>query len=72
MINVSFQIQHKNRITFKDLAGLLHNQIGDEANLELEDIAEWFTISNTYLLPNNIVISICNLEFAPSELRDFQ
>jgi len=70
MINVQFQIQHTQNISIEKFAQLLHDQIGEEANLEVDDIEDWFSFKNAYLLPSSSVVSIYTLQFEPLELRD--
>ncbi len=63
---IKIQINHKEPLTLKNIANILYDEIGEEYDLSLEDIEEYFTFLHFNLLPNETFITV--LEFNIPEL----
>lgn len=66
METIKIQINHKEPLTVKKLATILYDEIGEEYDLVLEDIEEYFTFLSCTLLLNETFISV--IEFTLPEL----
>jgi hypothetical protein len=70
MYNIKVQINHKETITINELALLLFNKIGEEYDLEIEEIQNYFSFESLLMLPNETFNSIFNFELPELPLRD--
>ena len=66
METIKIQINHKEPLTLAKLATILYDEIGEEYDLTLEDIEEYFTFLSSTFLPNETFITV--LEFNIPEL----
>jgi len=66
METIKIQINHKEPLTLAKLAAILYDEIGEEYDLILEDIEEYFTFLSSTFLPNETFITV--LEFNIPEL----
>lgn len=63
---IKIQINHKEPLTLKKIATVLYNEIGEEYDLSLEEIEDYFTFLSSTILPNDTFITL--LEFNIPEL----
>ncbi len=66
METIKIQINHKQPLTLKKLATILYDEIGEEYDLSLEEIEDYFTFLSSIILPNGTFITV--LEFNIPEL----
>lgn len=66
METIKIQINHKEPLTINRLANILYDEIGEEYDLSLEEIEDYFTFLSSFILPNETFITI--LEFNIPEL----
>jgi len=66
METIKIQINHKEPLRVRKLATVLYDEIGEEYDLGLEDIEEYFTFLSSTLLLNETFISV--IEFTLPEL----
>ncbi|MFL0203008.1 hypothetical protein [Tenacibaculum maritimum] len=70
---VKIQINHIKNLNKEVLASHLYDLIGEEYNLNEDDVEDYFEIENVYKLPNDSFISIFIIDFPElSHTRDFQ
>ncbi|SFZ81053.1 hypothetical protein [Tenacibaculum maritimum] len=70
---VKVQINHTKNLNKEVLASHLYDLIGEEYNLNEDDVEDYFEIENVYKLPNDSFISIFIIDFPALEHnRDFQ
>ena len=70
---VKIQINHIKNLSKEVLASHLYDLIGEEYNLNEDDVEDYFEIENVYKLPNNSFISIFIIDFPALEYnRDFK
>ena len=70
METIKIQIIHEGLITKKELSSFLYDEIGEEYNLDEDDIEELFEILDTFLLPNNTFSTTFKFSIPDLELRD--
>ena len=66
METIKIQINHKQPLTLNKLANILYDEIGEEYDLNLEEIEGYFTFLSSTILPNDTFITV--LEFNIPEL----
>ena len=71
METIKIQINHEKPIFTRDLATILHNQIGEEYNLNKEEIKDYFEILSILLLPNDTFVTVLNFQLPELQTRDF-
>jgi hypothetical protein len=70
---VKIQINHTKNLNKEVLASHLYDLIGEEYNLNEDDVDDYFEIKNVYKLPNDSFISIFIIDFPALEHnRDFK
>jgi len=70
MESIKIQINHTSPVILETLSSLLYDEIGEEYNIELDTIKEYFDFEYTYILPNESFISIVTFQIPKFELRD--
>ncbi len=66
METIKIQINHKEPLTLNTLATILYDEIGEEYDLRLEEIEDYFTFLSSIILVNDTFITV--LEFNIPEL----
>ncbi len=66
METIKIQVNHKEPLTISILATILYDEIGEEYDLSLEEIEDYFTFLSSNILPNETFITV--LEFNIPEL----
>ena len=66
METIKIQINHKEPLTLNKLATILYDEIGEEYDLRLEEIEDYFTFLSSIILANDTFITV--LEFNIPEL----
>jgi len=61
METIKIQVNHKEPLTLSKLSNILYDEIGEEYDLSLEDIEDYFTFLSSSCLPNETFITV--LEF---------
>ncbi len=72
MENIKIQINHTSPVVLETLSSLLYDEIGEEYNIDLDTIKEYFDFEYTYILPNESFISILTFQIPKFELRDIE
>ena len=72
METIKIQINHTSPVVLKTLSSLLYDEIGEEYNIDLDAIKEYFDFEYTYILPNESFISIITFQIPKFELRDIE
>lgn len=70
METIKIQINHTSPITISVLSSLLYDEIGEEYNIELDTIKEYFDFKYVYALPNESFVTIVTFQIPKFELRD--
>jgi hypothetical protein len=58
MKTIKIQINHKKPLTLNKLANILYDEIGEEYDLSLEEIEDYFTFLNSNILPNDTFVTV--------------
>ena len=72
MESIKIQINHSSPVVLETLSSLLYNEIGEEYNIELDTVKEYFEFEYSYMLPNASFISIITFQIPKFELRDIE
>lgn len=72
METIKIQINHEKPIFTKDLANIFYEQIGEEYDLNEEEIKDYFQISSIMLLPNDTFVTVLTFEFPELPTRDIE
>ncbi|MEA3387506.1 MAG: hypothetical protein U9Q66_03910 [Patescibacteria group bacterium] len=70
METIKIQINHKEPLTINKLATILHDEIGEEYDLSLEDIEDYFTFLSSNFLPNETFITVVEFNIPELETRE--
>jgi len=70
MQTIKIQIHHKEPLTVKKLATILYDEIGEEYDLMIEDIEDYFTFLSCTFLPNGTFISVVEFNLPELETRE--
>lgn len=70
MIKIKIQINHEKPIFTKDLANILYEQIGEEYDLNKEEIKDYFQIASIMLLPNDTFVTVLTFELPEFTTRE--
>jgi len=72
MHSFKIQINHIGTLTIKDLSYSLYDEIGEEYNLNEDEIQELINLESSLILPNNTFASNFNIELPLLESRDIK
>ncbi len=70
MQTIKIQIHHKEPLTVKKIATILYDEIGEEYDLMIEDIEDYFTFCSCTVLPNETFISVVEFSLPELETRE--
>ncbi|MDN5058241.1 hypothetical protein [Aliarcobacter butzleri] len=69
---IKIQINHEKPIFTRDLATILYNQIGEEYDLNEDEIKDYFEILSVMLLPNDTFVTVLTFELPELPTRDIE
>lgn len=70
METIKIQINHQKPLKVSTLASILHNEIGEEYDLNLEEIKEYFSFKSSCILPDKNFTSVIEFNLPELETRE--